>query len=141
MAHHCEEKKTMTPNLPPDRVIEAARLLGARSPCAKSKRGVVLFDPDPDMQPEPGRDDHLPGRGWNGPPPGFECAGTEVCRSKCRNVCMHAEQIAIIDALRGNERMRDLVLLHVKVVDGVIVAGGPPSCVECSRLIVQVQLR
>ncbi len=32
-------------NAPPDYVIERARLAATCSPCAKSKRGVALFNP------------------------------------------------------------------------------------------------
>ncbi len=37
--------------------------------------------------------------------------------------------------------MRDLELVHVKVVGEVVVAGGPPSCWQCSREVVEYGIR
>lgn len=61
-------------------------------------------------------------------------------------ICEHAEARAIRQAMIGDrfECLRPLSdLVHVKVVhgplaDGKLVAGGGPSCVQCSRLIVDV---
>jgi deoxycytidylate deaminase len=119
----------MTSNLPPEHAIEAARISGTLSPCSKSKRGVVLFDPRSDGRP-------VISRGYNGPPDGFGCAGTATCKSSCAKVCMHAEQRAILEGIT----VQALDLLHVKVVEGVTVAGKAPCCLECSRLVVQVKL-
>lgn len=138
---------------PPDYVVEAARLAAIQSPCAKSKRGVALFNPE---QAE--RDAKvgavieqwvranfrasfvLVSSGFNGPPSGFGCRDTMVCRGSCRDVCMHAEQRAIIAAL-GCDDVGDLELVHVKVIDGKVVAGGGPSCLQCSKLVVDVGIR
>lgn len=56
----------------------------------------------------------------------------------CRR--MHAEQRAIIRAV-GCDDVGDLELVHVKVVDGKVVAGKGPSCLQCSRLVVETGLR
>lgn len=133
---------------PPDYVIEAARLAAVQSPCAKSKRGVVLFNPERhDEAVLHGQDGSLAARNWivvssgfNGPPSPFTCANTMVCRGSCRDVCLHAEQRALIAAL-GADDVHDLELVHVKVVDGQVVAGGGPSCLQCSKLVVEVGLR
>ena len=123
---------------PPDYVIEAARLAAVRSPCDKSKRGVVLFC---------GEDTSdecvvVAGEGFNGPPPGFECGRSDACRQGCAKLCLHAEDRAIRQALVewSAPPLNDLELLHVKVVDGVVVPGGGPSCWQCSRLVVEVGL-
>jgi deoxycytidylate deaminase len=45
---------------------------------------------------------------------------------------VHAEQWALLDAgpqAYGRE------LMHLKAVNGLLVASGPPSCVQCSKLI------
>lgn len=139
---------------PPAYVIEAARLAAIQSPCAKSKRGVALFDPE-----EAGREAHAPGElvtardrlafrasrvlissAFNGPPTGFTCKNTMVCRGWCREVCLHAEQRAITAAL-CHEGLAHLELVHVKVVGDQVVAGGGPSCLQCSKLVVEVGLR
>lgn len=130
---------------PPDYVIEYARQAALQSPCAKSKRGVALFSP--------GRAEEIAiaRSGFNGPPPGFKCIGDDrkdgwKCREHCAKLCMHAEQRVILKALGEHQRwgampLFDLELVHVKVIDGVAVPGGGPSCWQCSRLVVEVGLR
>lgn len=105
---------------------------GLRSPCVKSKRGVVIFLPG----------DGVVARGWNHPPRGFACDGSELCRKHCASRCVHAEQHAITRIGRERHwrsspllRERPLQLLHVKVVGGAAVPSGPPSCSQCSKLI------
>lgn len=113
--------------------LECARNGARKSPCAKSKRGVSVWHPD----------EGLLAVGWNEPAAG-ECDGSEACRASCSRICVHAEADAIIEATswraRSGHRARDLSgchLLHVKVVDGEPVASGPPSCWQCSRLILR----
>jgi hypothetical protein len=128
---------------PPDYVIESARSLGAHSPCAKSKRGVVLFNPEAaERAAKYGHTTNgvIVSGGFNAPPSPFTCQNNMVCRGSCRDVCLHAEQRAILAAL-GCDDVRDLELVHVKVVDGQVVAGGGPSCLQCSKLVVGVGIR
>jgi deoxycytidylate deaminase len=118
---------------------EALRLatkVGADSPCAKSKRGVVLFC----------RTYGMLGAGCNHPPDGFECDGSDECHAACNRVCVHAEMDALAeftkelrdDFLRRADKKGDmrLEMLHVKVVDGVAVPSGEPSCWQCSRHVI-----
>lgn len=121
---------------PPEYAIEAARL-AAESPCAKSKRGVVLFDGEDDAE----RIVCIAGKGFNGPPAGFVCGNNESCRASCAKLCLHAEERAIREALVEWGDPAGLQLLHVKVENGDIVPGGGPSCWQCSRLVVDVGLR
>lgn len=99
--------------------VDAAR----RSPCAKSKRGVVVFRPDGGF--------HF--TACNGPPTGFACNGSDACRGSCNKVAVHAEERAI--RLAGFHA-DGAELLHVKVVDGEAVPSGAPSCWQCSRVVV-----
>lgn len=137
---------------PPSEIIEAARQAALRSPCAKSKRGVVLFNPRMIDHPLMARRSSPPHAiatlGFNGPPRGFECKDSMQCRGNCAEICMHAEQRAILSALsHSTQLIDDLELVHIKAVAGPepggggIVAGGPPSCLQCSRLVVDVELR
>lgn len=116
-----------------DRAIAAA----TSSPCAKSKRGVALWHP------------HTAAL-WvacNTPAVG-RCDGSEACRAACPRICIHAEQSVLLLAGRANGRgPKGAELLHVKVVPtrsstGIVdvdsfalTASGPPSCVECSKLL------
>lgn len=121
---------------PPDNIIEVARRCALWSPCAKSKRGAVVFDPSyPDGK--------VLGRGWNHQPRGFACDGSDACRVACGKLCIHAEDAAIRDVHDDwkCEGVGDLELVHVKVVGEAVVPGGGPSCWQCSRLVVEVGLK
>lgn len=96
---------------------------GAKSPCSKSKRGVVIWKAGH-------AGDHEIVSAHNGPPPGFACDGTDACRAACGRLCLHAEMRALFHTPRDATD-----LLHVKVVNGVGVPSGPPSCVDCSKAI------
>lgn len=126
-------------------LIEGARKAALESPCAKSKRGVVLFDHEDTKRWQPGRTvdwelGTILGIGYNGQPYGFKCSGSEACRRDCAKLCLHAEQRAIMYGLQ-RAAIHGCDLLHVKVVDGQVVPGGGPSCWQCSRLVVEVGLR
>lgn len=126
---------------PPRYAIQVAREAALKSPCAKSKRGVVLFDPSASDL-----DDSftvIAGEGFNGQPEPFRCAASEACRRDCAKLCLHAEDRAIRQAIAewSEPPLDDLELLHVKVVDGEVVPGGGPSCWQCSRIVVEVGLR
>ena len=113
--------------------LSHATAIARMSPCKKSKRGVLVFNRRGPL-----------GGGFNGPPPGFICDGSQECRAACPKVCNHAEARALLEALsfarRSPTEPLDIVLhgaelLHIKVVDGEPVPSGPPSCWQCSRLI------
>ena len=112
----------------PEHALSLAVEAGALATCQKSLRGVVIFHP------------HDPRRiaAFNGPPAPFACDGSAACRAACNQVAVHAEERAIVAALADGFQL-DLgwQMLHVKVVDGQAVPSGPPSCVKCSRLILE----
>lgn len=156
---------------PPADMIDFAVRAAMEGRCAKSKRGVVIYDPIREVAP--GDEAAFaaiggpPARVWssayNSPPHPFQCARDipapdanplATCGERCRKLAVHAEERAILQALRdwprreSHERIKNprvrrdlslfgLHLLHVKVVNGVAVPGGPPSCIQCSRLIVE----
>ena len=105
-----------------------------KSPCEKSKRGVAIFLRESSFSFGAG----IYATGYNSPPEPMACDGSEECRSSCGKLCVHAEASALIN-LRGDRsghsRLVGLEMIHVKVVDGVAVPSGPPSCWQCSRLI------
>lgn len=109
-------------DLPPQHIVDLAVEVSCQSPC-RSKRGVVVF-----------HDDHVVSNGYNFKPRGFDCDGSDACKAACRREAIHAEQMALLSFSAAFGRSsRDL--LHVKTVDGRLVASGGPSCVECSKLI------
>lgn len=110
--------------------LQAACLAALESPCAKSKRGVAVFD----------RRLGLVAVGCNHPPEGFRCDGSEECRQHCNKLCVHAEadalqQVRLWHEPRGSVYGPRLEMVHVKVVDGEAVPSGHPSCWQCSRHI------
>jgi len=109
----------LIPGGPPPELLKAALNVGRTSPCAKSKRGVAMRHPSRIGV----------SRGWNYPAVG-RCDGSEACRRDCGKICIHAEQaVLLVQSGFGAE------MLHVKVVNGQGVPGGPPSCAECSKAI------
>lgn len=112
---------------PPSHVVEIARTTAMRGTCQKSKRGAVIFNSS-----------ELPlAAAWNAPPSPFKCDGSPACRTACGKICVHAERGAL-DRLLIHPRLglgyqETYDVLHVKVIGDVVVAGGPPSCVTCSR--------
>ena len=105
---------------PPEVFVAHAINAAQKSTCQKSQRGAVIFKPAA-----------LISTGFNSPVSGY-CAGTPSCRRHCRRRCVHAEQAAL---LRAGRRAQWAHLLHVKVKDGELAVSGPPSCVECAKLI------
>jgi len=124
--------------------LRHATLVGAQSPCAKSKRGVVVFLRDRTKFEDPGEYSV----GTNEPPWPMACDGSEACRANCNKLCVHAEASALLNLI-GQEparppaptRLDEFEMLHVKVVGGVAVPSGPPSCPYCSRLILKMGLK
>lgn len=117
--------------------VKAAVVAARTSPCAKSRRGVAIID-----------------REWsggvvasasNGPPAPLACLGTPECRAACPRVAVHAEQRALLAALRqwrGPYVAPVLDVVHAKVDEaGELVTSGGPGCVECSKLMLAAAVR
>jgi len=110
---------------PPKFAIDAAVEAGSWSPCAKSKRGgAVWHRADGQVSLAAGHNEQ---------PHGFKCDGSDECRSNCGKLCEHAEAAALRRFHGTGIGASDM--LHAKVVDGELVASGPPSCWQCSRAI------
>lgn len=107
-----------------DDAIREATAVAMESPCAKSKRGVVIFTWR-----------EILARGHNHPPNGMACDGSDECRENCNKLCIHAEEDAQNNLRIDNFPSQMIHMLHVKAVDGAAVVSGPPSCWQCSRRI------
>lgn len=118
---------TAPPNVAIARALDAAGL----SPCAKSQRGVVAYVTGTDGSPQ------VISRGFNGPPGLLPCDGSPSCRTDCAKRCVHAESRAVRDLVHHRTPQR-IHLVHVKAVDGELVAGAGPSCWQCSREILDI---
>lgn len=113
---------------PPDEIIRAAEIAAALSPCAKSKRGAVLFVPG-------GNPREIVATGHNAPPMSVGCDGSDACRASCSKRCVHAEAHALVHVRTMPRRVSSrLDLVHVKIgPDGRLTASGGPSCWQCAR--------
>ncbi len=107
---------------PPPAAVAKALDASLHSPCL-SKRGVSVWDPATLK---------VVATGYNWKLPGDACTGDARCKGTCSKSAVHAEQSALLMLGRNAGNMD---MLHVKTVDGALVASGPPSCVECSKLI------
>ena len=118
----------MTRNGPPITFEDFATLaveMSANSPCQKSKRGAVAFG---------GRENgarELVAVGWNHRPGGEACDGSPACRASCRATCVHAEQALVV----STAELEGADVIHAKTIGGVLVESDGPSCVECSKLL------
>lgn len=119
--------------VPPRSAIDAAIAAARQSPCSKSKRGAAVFHPATTT---------VFGVGFNGQPGVFACTGSELCRQNCGKLCVHAESRALrhANAKHWTGDLFGLEMLHVKVVDGMLVPSGSPSCWQCSREVVDSRL-
>jgi deoxycytidylate deaminase len=121
---------------PPDYVISHSLSVAALSTCQKSQRGVSIYERATSK---------IWGAGCNRPPRTRQCDGSRDCRLSCAKRCLHAEDNAIgtlgvLEELLGHRKWKDFDLVHVKSVDGKLVAGGGPSCWQCSRRILELDL-
>jgi len=101
------------------------------STCVKSKRGAVIV-----------KNGVIIGGGYNdvtieslcNP-----CIREEIKDDSRVELCsaVHAEHVAIIDALKKGNYLDGSTMYHVKVKDGEIRPCGPPSCTICSREILK----
>lgn len=107
------------PNFALDAAVDASRL----SPC-RSKRGVAVYAAQSNL---------IVGLGHNQQVAPFECDGSLACKVTCREMALHAEQAALLQA---GKSAAGCDMLHVKTVDGALVPSGGPSCVQCSKLVV-----
>lgn len=128
----------MMTTTPPTNVIERARQAAMASPCGHSKRGSVVYRHE---YPMFGR---VFGVGWNHPPAPMICDNSVVCHVDCSVLCVHAEDAALLEGVPKAAEVciepEQLSIVHVKVIDGVIVPGGAPSCVYCSKQILEVRI-
>jgi deoxycytidylate deaminase len=107
--------------------LNLAVFIGLQSPCAKSKRGAVIFH----------REKGCLGTGFNAQPGPFVCNGSVACRAHCNKLCVHAEVAALHAASRNQNSVVGAEIVHVKIVNATAVASGPPSCWQCSREVLE----
>lgn len=99
-----------------------------RSPCKRSKRGVVLVDSEVWTPVS---------YGWNHPPCPFVCRG--YCGHSCKEDVIHAEMDALIrlGEMRLSTQNKNLTLILAKMKEGRLFPSDLPSCKDCSKYLLQ----
>jgi dCMP deaminase len=114
--------------------IRIAAEYANKSTCVKSKRGVVIV-----------KNGLVIGSGYNdvtienlcNP-----CIREEIKDDSRIELCsaVHAEHVAIIDALKKGHSLEGSRMYHIKVKDGELRPSGQPSCTICSREILRADV-
>ncbi len=112
-----------------EKYMQIAAKEAKKSPCQKSKRGVVIV-----------KDGEIIGRGFNAPPDGFECE-SDICKSICSKYAIHAEMNAMHNALENGYNIEGSRLYHINAQDGQMQTSGKPSCVDCSKHILRWKIK
>lgn len=119
--------------------IKEAQTIALRATCARARCGTVII-----------KDNLIIGKGYNSPP------GDKESQRRCshnkkeldpkitdKTCCIHAEQRAILDALRHHpEKLAGSQLLFVRLNEkGTIEPAGQPYCTICSKLAFDVGIQ
>lgn len=115
--------------------------IGSRGPCCKSKRVSAIISSDTiEIYDDICQHPYIVAT--NTPPGKLKCLNNEECKKNCNKYCVHAEENVILKAysLKTIEVLGGTIL-HLKIVDGKAVPSGNPSCIYCSRKILQCGLK
>jgi deoxycytidylate deaminase len=124
----------MSEVIPPE-VLQVALEQSFQSVCL-SQRGSVIWTENDRSHPT------ILGKGYNRHV-GLGCTRDAVCKANCCDKAVHAEQVALMDALWNSLHMLNkfTYALHAKTVNEALVPSGPPSCEECSKMLLASPLR
>jgi dCMP deaminase len=102
-----------------------------KSTCKKSQRGDVIV-----------KNGEVIGKGFNKVT--IENLCNPCVRENIRDnskveLCsaIHAEQLAIIDALRNGKNLEGSRMFHIKVKDGKMMFSEDTSCTVCSKIVLE----
>jgi len=112
--------------------IELAIQEAKKSECLKVQRGAVLV-----------QHGAIAGRGYNKPTiDGLCCLRKDIRGGISSEMCaaVHAEQMAMLDALNNKWDITGSKLYHIKLKNGIAVPSGKPSCTLCSRLMAEEKI-
>ncbi|RME54256.1 hypothetical protein D6777_04385 [Candidatus Woesearchaeota archaeon] len=113
-----------------------AVVIAQNATCERSKCGAVIV-----------QGDEVIGQGYNSPPGDYEsqrrCSCSKASYHKKvtdKTCCIHAEQRAIMDALRNNpEKVAGSRLYFIRLdTDGNVLKAGKPYCTICSKMALDV---
>jgi deoxycytidylate deaminase len=130
-------KKILLSSLQP--FIEKAVQLAKESTCSRAQCGTVIV-----------KNDEIIGQGYNSPAANKESQRRCTCEKNQlhpkvtdKTCCIHAEQRAIIDALKNNQsKIENATLIFVRIdKQGNIEPAGKPYCTICSKLALDTGIK
>lgn len=111
--------------------------LAKKSCCLRSKCGSIIVSGG-----------NVLGRGYNSPPgdnPVQECFKDSLPKDfkSDRTCCVHAEQRAVMDALRNNpEKIAGSRIYFIRINDeGEMLEAGDPYCTICSKMVLDAGVK
>lgn len=119
--------------------IKKAKEVARKSKCKRAKCGCVIV-----------KSSEIIGEGFNSPPDEREnqrrCSFSNEKYDKKvtdKTCCIHAEQRAIIDALKRNpEKIKDSTLYFVRLdKNDELTWAGKPYCTICSKMVLDVGIK
>jgi dCMP deaminase len=118
-----------------EKFIKIAAKEAKKSTCKKSQRGVVIV-----------KNGEIIGRGYNKPT--IEklcnpCIRENVKDNEKVELCsaIHAEQMAIMDALKKGRNLEGSRMFHIAVKNGKIKFSEDTSCTVCSRIVLESDIK
>lgn len=110
-------------------IIDAATEEARRSPCAKSKRGAVVF-----------KNGKILGLDNNHPNLPHTCI-PDACMNFCAFYTTHAERGACQDAIAKGNNINGASILHMKIKNNEIIPVDTAECFDCSSYLVRLRAR
>jgi deoxycytidylate deaminase len=111
-------------------IIDEMISIGSEGNCEKSKRVSAIVYQNGFSVIE-----------TNSPPFPFVCQKNEKCKKACNQLCVHAEERAILSALRKYGDVDFCICIHLKIVNGQPAFSGSPSCITCARKLLECNIR
>lgn len=108
-------------------IIDVAIDEARRSPCAKSKRGAVVF-----------KDGQILGRDHNHPNIPHTCV-PDVCMNYCSFYTTHAERGACQDGIFRGNNLDGASILHMKIKNGLVKPVEKAECLDCSSYLMKLR--
>jgi deoxycytidylate deaminase len=130
-------RKVLAPSLQP--FIERAIQVAKESTCFRAQCGTVVI-----------KDNQIIGEGYNSPPRNKENQRRCTCEKSLlhskitdKTCCIHAEQRAIMNALKNNpNKIEGSTLVFVRIdKQGHLEPAGKPYCTICSKLALETGIK
>ncbi|MFH1638005.1 MAG: deaminase [Candidatus Woesearchaeota archaeon] len=114
--------------------LKKAEEAANKAKCLKSSRGVVIV-----------KEGRVIGEGWNGPLEEIcnKCLREDIKDDSRTELCrgMHAEQRAIINALKESHSLEGSTIYLIRLKNGIQKPEKGPSCSHCSKMMLETGVK